>query len=308
MDSLSFLKTNDILKNVKIELLEKFTQPPPRYNQSTLLQKMEREKIGTKATRSEIISTLFKRNYITNFVPSAAAATATKQSVTYDSKVSKGVPISNNKKEQTNKLEYIGIQKSGLRPTEIGIAIISSMKKYIPNIVSTSLTRDMETQLEQIESGNTTSVQVVEKARNQIKDAIQSFNLNESKIGQEISLAFELNRTTSPSRKPTALATLGTCPVCKSGNLMIKKAIKSKKRFAGCTNYSSTKCLATSPLPQKGTIKSTGKKCEKCSWPIIAGSGYNQGKRYQWEFCINSQCPLKIPSNSNKKNTTSKPI
>ena len=56
LDSLSFLKTNDVLKNVKIELLEKFTQPPPRYNQSTLLQKMEREKIGTKATRSEIIS------------------------------------------------------------------------------------------------------------------------------------------------------------------------------------------------------------------------------------------------------------
>ena len=45
------------------------------------------------------------------------------------------------------------------------------MKKYIPNIVSTSLTRDMETQLEQIESGNTTSVQVVDKARNQIKDS-----------------------------------------------------------------------------------------------------------------------------------------
>ena len=142
------------------------------------------------------------------------------------------------------------------------------MKKYIPNIVSTSLTRDMETQLEQIESGNTTSVQVVDKARNNIKEAIQSFNLNESKIGQEISLAFELNRTTSPSRKPTVLSTLGTCPVCKSGNLMIKKAIKSKKRFAGCTNYSSAKCLATSPLPQKGSIKSTGKKCEKCNWPI----------------------------------------
>ena len=29
LDSLSFLKTYDILKNVKIELLEKFTQPPP---------------------------------------------------------------------------------------------------------------------------------------------------------------------------------------------------------------------------------------------------------------------------------------
>ena len=66
------------------------------------------------------------------------------------------------------------------------------MKKYVPNIVSTSLTRDMETQLEQIESGNTTAVQVVNRARNNIKEAIQSFNLNESKIGQEISLPLEV--------------------------------------------------------------------------------------------------------------------
>ena len=254
LDSLSFLKTNDILKNVKMDLLEKFTQPPPRYNQSTLLQKMEREKIGTKATRSDIISTLFKRNYITNFVPSANT-----QAVTYGSSALKSAPISKNQKEHTNKLEFRGIQKSGLRPTEIGIAIVNSMKKYIPNIVSTSLTRDMETQLEQIESGNTTSVQVVDNARNQVKVAIQSFNLNDSKIGQEISSALEVNRKTITSRNPTAIATLGTCPICRSGNLIIKKAVKSKKRFAGCTNYSSAKCLATSSLPQKGTIKSTGK-------------------------------------------------
>ena len=305
IDSLSFLKRNDILKNVKIELLEKLTQPPPRYNQSTLLQKMEKEKIGTKATRSEIISTLFKRNYITNFVPSAS-----NQAVTYDSKLlSKSATNSNIQKEQANKTDYSGIQRSGLRPTEIGIAIASSMKKYIPNIVSTSLTRDMEAQLEQVESGDTTSVQVVDKARNQIKEAIQSFNLNESKIGQEISSALEVNRTTSPRPKSTAVVTLGTCPVCKNGNLIVKKAIKSKKRFAGCTNYSSAKCLATSPLPQKGTIKSTGKKCDKCSWPIISARSHNQGKRYQWEFCINSQCPLKISSsNSNRQDSSSKQI
>ncbi|CAN5635194.1 DNA topoisomerase I [soil metagenome] len=301
LDSLSFLKTNDTLKNVKIELLEKYTQPPPRYNQSTLLQKMEREKIGTKATRSEIISTLFKRNYITNFAPFS-----NNQSVTYDSNVSKSTPVSNNKKEQTTKDEFVSTQKSGLRPTEIGIAIVNSMKKYIPNIVSTSLTRDIETQLEQIESGNTTSVQVVDKARNQIKEAIQSFNLNESKIGQEISLALEVNRTTNLSRKPASISSLGPCPVCKSGNLIVKKAIKSKKRFAGCTNYSAAKCLATSPLPQKGTIKSTGKKCEKCNWPVISATGINQGKRYQWEFCINSSCHLKISKNGNKTITSSK--
>ena len=59
------LHDGDILRNVVVTMDEKFTQPPSRFNQASLLEEMEKEKIGTKATRSEIISTLFKRNYIT---------------------------------------------------------------------------------------------------------------------------------------------------------------------------------------------------------------------------------------------------
>jgi DNA topoisomerase-1 len=58
------LHKGDPLKNVGVEVEEKFTQPPYRYNQASMLAKMEQEKIGTKATRAEIISTLFKRNYL----------------------------------------------------------------------------------------------------------------------------------------------------------------------------------------------------------------------------------------------------
>lgn len=43
---------------------DKFTQPPPRYNHRTLLKRMEKEEIGTKATRGDIIQTLFDRKYI----------------------------------------------------------------------------------------------------------------------------------------------------------------------------------------------------------------------------------------------------
>lgn len=44
---------------------DKFAKPPPRYNPSSLLKKMEREGIGTKATRADIIQTLYDRKYIT---------------------------------------------------------------------------------------------------------------------------------------------------------------------------------------------------------------------------------------------------
>jgi DNA topoisomerase-1 len=51
--------------SVKRAVLEdKFTKPPARYNPSSLLRRMEREEIGTKATRAGIIQTLHNRKYI----------------------------------------------------------------------------------------------------------------------------------------------------------------------------------------------------------------------------------------------------
>jgi len=49
----------------RVNLKEHFTQPPPRYNPRSLLFKMEREEIGTKATRATTIQTLQERKYIT---------------------------------------------------------------------------------------------------------------------------------------------------------------------------------------------------------------------------------------------------
>ena len=48
----------------RMVLEDKFTQPPSRYNPSSLLKRMEKEEIGTKATRAGIIQTLQTRKYI----------------------------------------------------------------------------------------------------------------------------------------------------------------------------------------------------------------------------------------------------
>jgi len=54
----------DRFKVVDVLVEEKFEQRPYRYNQSSLLEKMEKEGIGTKATRADIISTLAGRGYV----------------------------------------------------------------------------------------------------------------------------------------------------------------------------------------------------------------------------------------------------
>ena len=48
----------------KVSAEKKFTQPPPRYNPGSLLRSMEEENIGTKATRAEILDTLYRRGYV----------------------------------------------------------------------------------------------------------------------------------------------------------------------------------------------------------------------------------------------------
>ena len=51
-----------LLKDVRY--VTKFTEPPPRYNPASLLKVMEENNIGTKATRAEIIDTLYDRGYV----------------------------------------------------------------------------------------------------------------------------------------------------------------------------------------------------------------------------------------------------
>jgi len=48
----------------KLSTRRQYTKPPTRYNASSLIRKMEQEKIGTKATRSNIVDTLTYRGYI----------------------------------------------------------------------------------------------------------------------------------------------------------------------------------------------------------------------------------------------------
>jgi DNA topoisomerase I len=240
------LQKGDVLTNVVVRMDSKFTQPPPRFNQASLLAKMEKEKIGTKATRSEVISTLLRRNYI-----SSTSGTA-------------------------------------IEATDIGFEIIQSMRKYIPDVVSTDLTRSMEEQLECIESGKSKSSLVIDYAKRRLREAIIPFKENEAEIGREITNAVVISQNKQQQQQQMVL---GACPVCNNGVLKIIRSAVSKKRFVGCSNYSSGVCKASTPLPQKGSIKTTGKTCTICHWPIVKARYVRHAKNLHWEFCINIQCP-----------------
>jgi len=59
------LDLNGKVKVLNVRTEEKETQPPRRYSASSLIAELEKRNLGTKATRANIIDTLYKRNYIT---------------------------------------------------------------------------------------------------------------------------------------------------------------------------------------------------------------------------------------------------
>ena len=64
MDIIPKLDENEKLNKIEVELLEKQTQPPPRWTESTLIKMLEKLGIGRPSTYAQIIKTLKKRNYV----------------------------------------------------------------------------------------------------------------------------------------------------------------------------------------------------------------------------------------------------
>ena len=212
---------------------ERFGQSPPRFNQSSLLEKMEKERIGTKATRAEIIATLVERGYVSG---------------------------------------------ESMEITDLGLAVVETMIRYAPSIMSAELTREIEEKLEAIEGGSRAETDLLRGTVRSIASQVVDLGDNEEAVGREIDAA--LMSTLAKS------FVLGRCPVCGSGELRVVTSKSTKKRFVGCSNYPSG-CRASAPLPQRGTIKAAPRPCGHCSWPVI----FLISGRRPWKLCVNPRCP-----------------
>jgi DNA topoisomerase-1 len=58
------LNPGDMLKLLKVDPRQHFTQPPPRYTEATLIKTLEEKGIGRPSTYAPIIDTILKRNYV----------------------------------------------------------------------------------------------------------------------------------------------------------------------------------------------------------------------------------------------------
>lgn len=217
---------------------DKFTAPPPRYNPSSLLKLMEDQAIGTKATRAEIIDTLFDRNYV---------------------------------------------QDARMLVTDLGFYVIDTLEKYCKGIISVELTRELEERMKKIEAGEEERENVLDDAISKLKPILEEFKSREEDIGKELSEAI---RNASIQER-----TIGTCPICGTGKLLILRSRRTRKQFVGCSNFFNHLCNAGFPLPQKAIVKPLRRNCSACQWPMVMVRIY--GRRRPWNLCFNPNCPAK---------------
>jgi DNA topoisomerase-1 len=219
----------------EVTAMEDYTKPPARYNQATLLDKMESEGIGTKSTRADIINLLIKRKYIIQ-------------------------------------------DKTGLEPTELGFIILNTMKKFIPEIVSVKLSTFLESSIKRIEEGDLEMIDIRKYLEKSLEISLNKIKINELAIGDEIKNGlYDSENGTS----------IGKCPKCHVGEMILIKSRKSNKRFIACSEYRLTGCKAIASVPQVGNIKRSNSICS-CGWPILR-IFFNRKKI--WTICVNRVCP-----------------
>jgi len=231
------IKEGQTVQLARIAREDRFTKPPPRYNPSSLLKRMEQEGIGTKATRADIIETLYNRRYIAE--------------------------------------ERIVV-------TDLGFDVIETLRKHASPVISVKLTRNLEDKMERIQSDLEKRETVLTEAVERLKPVLAAMKQREMEIGQALTEAIKKARLQE--------RIVGTCPNCQTGKLMILFSRRTRKRFIGCTNYFKNACKTSFPLPQKGTVKPTGRMCKGCGWPLLFVRG---ASRRPWNLCFNPACPKK---------------
>ncbi|MBW2976769.1 DNA topoisomerase I [Candidatus Woesearchaeota archaeon] len=232
-EELPRVNKNDKVNVKKIQLHSKETTPPKRYTPASIIKELERRGLGTKATRSEIVDTLFQRGYVTG---------------------------------------------KAIEATNLGIKTVETLEKHCPKIVDEALTRHFEEEMEDIREGKIKSEDVLNEAKKAISAIINDFKKHEKEIGKEL-----LNANIETRNE---LTTLGKCPVCKKGDMQIRRGKFGS--FAACNLY--PQCKTTFSLPSNALIKPAGNICETCSYPKVLA--IKKGKR-PTEFCLNPKCPSK---------------
>ena len=196
---------------------------------------------------------------------------------------------------------YVDKEKKNLRPTELGFIIDEIMGDFFEPIVDVTFTANMESQFDEIESGNIIWKSIIQSFYNSFEDlikkadeAIEKVDLTEEtdipceKCGKMMLIRhgrygkflacsnYPECDNTKPILKPLGIK----CPLCENGDIIERKT-KKLKIFYGCSEFPNCSFVSwDEPIDRK---------CPKCGDILI----HKKTKKNESIKCHNSSCDYK---------------
>ncbi len=133
---------NEKLIANEIKATERFTRPPARYAEASLVKKLEELGIGRPSTYAPTISTIQKRGYVEKKENEG-------QLRHYQELTLVGSDIDQNTKSETT-----GKEKNRLSPTDIGVLVTRFLNENFQNILDYNFTAKVEAEFDEIAAGN----------------------------------------------------------------------------------------------------------------------------------------------------------
>ena len=170
------LANGQVLAGSEVLATQRFSQRPPRYNEASLVKKLEELGIGRPSTYATTITTIQDREYVQKGDKQG-------ETVAYTTIALNGGNITETEKEIT-----VGAERGKLLPTDTGIVVNDFLQVSFPEIMDYNFTAEVEKEFDDIAEGKAEWTQVIRKFYEDFEPKVeQSMNSrSERRVGERI--------------------------------------------------------------------------------------------------------------------------
>ncbi|MBR6814863.1 MAG: type I DNA topoisomerase [Alistipes sp.] len=139
------MDVGDQVISTQIVATERFTAAPPRYNEASLVKRLEELGIGRPSTYAPTITTIINRGYVV------------KQSTDAQKRQYTALTLSSSGKISEKRLtESFGKEKNRLAPTDIGMVVNDYLERQFIDIMDYNFTASVEKEFDHVANGELT--------------------------------------------------------------------------------------------------------------------------------------------------------
>ncbi len=144
------LSVGESVESLSISATERFTQPPARYNEASLVKRLEELGIGRPSTYAPTITTIINRGYVV------------KQSSDGSQREYVQLSLSGGEITTYRRTEGYGKEKNRLAPTDIAMLVNDYLESQFSDILDYNFTANVEKEFDRVAEGEISWSQMID--------------------------------------------------------------------------------------------------------------------------------------------------